>query len=221
MRSILEVITPALSHDLTTLATAKLFLGITNTSSDTLISMLIKQVSNSIMTWCDRVFAEEEVSEEFLPEADYDLDLRNYRTLRLKRYPVDTIASISIDSEAALETTLYKLNPKNGLVYRLNADGFYSYWCWTKSLVVAYTAGYALLNELPYDIERACLIWIKDAYTNTNAGNQNSDIKSIEINDIRTIEYFNTTTSIKGSGGAEPPPEAALLLEPYRRITFS
>lgn len=88
----LTVVTPAQSYDLTVLATVKAELGITDRSEDENLTRWIKQASDVIAKYCNRVFAQETVSETFR------LATRESNLL-LSRYPVVSIAAVQETGE--------------------------------------------------------------------------------------------------------------------------
>ena len=62
---VIDIITPATTYDLISLDELKTMFGIllTDTSQDELLTMLITNYSDIIATYCNRVFAYEELSE--------------------------------------------------------------------------------------------------------------------------------------------------------------
>src|SRR5579862_1762171 len=103
MDSILTVITPADSYDLTTLATIKAELEITDTNSDVQLGIFIDQASGECATYCKRVFGKETVSEQFRLGQGSRLHRRS-RTeeLILARYPIVSITSITEEDGTVL-----------------------------------------------------------------------------------------------------------------------
>lgn len=222
MRSILTVVTPAASHDLTILATVKSELGIDagDTSKDALLTVQIRQVSSAIESWCRRVFALETVSETFWPEWN-DRSMRNSAPLCLARYPVSEVSEVTLDG-GALGDDLYQLDPEGGLLYRLTDGGDPSCWSFCRSAVIAYDAGYELLDGLPHDIEAAAIAWIKDRYYSTGDNSRDPRLRSEQIFDVATFSYFDRAGGSSSSGSiVKPPPDVELMLQPYRRVLIS
>ena len=89
MGSVVTVITPASTQDLTTLATAKVELGVTGTTDDNKILNHIRQASDQIAAYCNRVFGLETVEEHW-----YDANFKN--ALPLRRRPVRDVISLSL-----------------------------------------------------------------------------------------------------------------------------
>lgn len=160
MRSILTV-TTAGTQEITTLETVKTALKITATTEDDLIALWIRQATAAIGGYCNRVFIEETVSEVFRSYGGFQVDRRGgeqplSRALALARYPVSSIASITIDGTALTDAD-YELEPDTGLVNRLVNDIPVS-WYGLKT-TVAYTGGYAIA-DIPPDVERAAIMQI-------------------------------------------------------------
>src|SRR5262245_27002581 len=94
MESILTVVTPATSFDLTTVADVKADLGITGGASDALLTRYISESSVQIARACNRVFGEEELSELFRGRP---FPRHGTAPLILSRRPVSEIDSVTED----------------------------------------------------------------------------------------------------------------------------
>jgi hypothetical protein len=77
---------------LTTLSDLKTFLGITDTSEDTLLSLLITQVSDAIQEYCGRTFGSSSYTEFYCGDG------KPY--LSLNQRPVTSISNIYLDNGA-------------------------------------------------------------------------------------------------------------------------
>src|SRR6266511_3225385 len=147
----LTVTTPADSYDLTLLATVKAELGITDRAEDENLARWISQASDTITKHCNRVFAQETVSEMFRLKCREE-------GLLLARFPVTEIVSV-VENDTTLTASDYELARDGGGV--LNRLRFDREWTWPiGKIVVTYTAGYALVSDLPDGIERAAIILI-------------------------------------------------------------
>lgn len=147
----LTVTTPADDYDLTLLATVKAELGITDRAEDANLARWIRQASDTIAKHCNRVFAEETVSETFRLKCRED-------GLLLTRFPVTAITSV-VENDITLEAGDYELARDGGGV--LNRLRFDREWTWPiGKIVVTYTAGYALVSDLPDGIERAAIVLV-------------------------------------------------------------
>jgi hypothetical protein len=126
------------------LATVKDELGITVSTYDTKLTRYIQQESNVCASFCNRVFGQEVVSEQFRLGYRFS-NWNRIDQLSLSRFPVTTIASVIENTDPALTSSDYELDKDTGLLRRLSS-GFPS--CWASSKVtVQYTAGYVLLGE--------------------------------------------------------------------------
>ncbi len=213
MHRSIDIISPAVCMDLTVLATAKTELGIasTDTSQDVQIATLIKQASSIVSAYCDQVFGQETVEETIWYDAPYEWA----RSFELSRDHVTGILSVEIDG-TVLDPSEYRL-ATDGYVHRLNAIGGGScLWAWTQEAIITYTAGYALLDSLPYGIERATLALIKASYFSIGSDPQ---IRSEDIPGVRSVTYM-TSGGSSGSAGTLPS-DVTALLAPYKRLVFA
>lgn len=204
MNSILTVITPATSYDLTTLATVKSKLGITTTTEDTKIAAWIKEASDFAANYCGRVFGKETVSEQFRLQ-------ENKNQLILSRFPVGVVTSVTEDG-TVLDPTDYEVDSSIGTLYRLAGDGI-TQWV-SKKVTVIYSGGYTLMGELPYDIESAVIAMV----THTrSASTRDPFAKRIEIPDVETVDYW--VGGMSGSSNGLPASITGVL-DLYRVIRF-
>lgn len=204
MGSIVTVVTPATSHDLTTLATVKVDFGISDTSQDVKIARWIKEASGEIARYCNRTFGLERVRETFyFPTGNFD------GQIYLTRTPVQSIVSVIGNSET-LDVAAYAVDGSSGAVRRPDGNTLTG-WPFYSS-VIEYWGGYALLDDLPYDIERACLDTIK-GYSYKQK--QDPMLKEFEVPGVLREAYFWPS----GDGGLSPDVKAKL--DPHRRIILA
>lgn len=160
------------STALTTLSTVKARLGITDSSSDTLLEALINAASEAIVNYCGR---------SLHYEADLEEYVKGYGTnrLQLSRGPIWSIDSI-FAGESELDADGYEVRGRDkyaGLVYRPQG------WPWTARLsrtvaqnpvpgteredyLVTYAAGFQTpsqspvvgVDALPQAIQEACIM---------------------------------------------------------------
>lgn len=209
MHRAIEIVTPAACLDLTVLATAKAELGIpsADTSQDDQIAVLIKQASGIVAAYCDQVFGEETVTETFWADAPSEWA----RSFMLEREPVTEIVNVVIDG-ATLDPSEYRMST-DGHLHRIGSTGVCQ-WAWTSEAVITYTAGYVLLDDLPYGVERAALLLIKGYYLGIGGDPR---IRSEDIPGVRSVTYaLGSATE-----AATMPPDVAALLKPYRRLAFA
>jgi len=226
VKSIVSVTTAAASYDLTSLAKVLAELKITDTATaadKALLEQQITDASADIATYCGRVFPEETVSETFWP----DPDALNHRgggswggqfwhgggggaraeILRLARFPVASIASVTLDDEV-LAPTAYRLEDETGLLFRLDDRGYPWIWYVQKSAVVAYVGGYA---DIPADLDRAARIWAVDSWY---LAAQDPRLTTRNVYGVVSKTWARGT----GAGGNfDLPSGVEARLSPYRR----
>jgi uncharacterized phiE125 gp8 family phage protein len=132
---------PLNPNALTTLAEAKAYLRITETSEDSLIESLINAVSDQIENYCRRKLKEQTYTDE-------EYDGTNSASLLLSQFPVSSITSVKID-DVLIDSSEYKLRKSTGILIRKNST-------WPKDIMnikVTYVSGY---NPVPSDLELAC-----------------------------------------------------------------
>lgn len=198
MQSILNVTTPAASHDLVTLDAVKAEMGIADASDDARLTEYIHQASDAVTTFCNRVFAQEGLMEVFR--------LRD-RTpeLILQRHPIVAVNGVEENGQA-LAPSDYQVDMRSGIVMRLRGT---SPTCFRPGMVaVAYTAGYAIPDALPFGIARATLLLVKQYAA---ASDRDPLIRSEAIDGAGSTEYF----SARQTG---LPPEVEGLLTPHCAI---
>lgn len=201
MGSAIQVLVPATSYDLTTLATAKSELGIASadTSQDTKISLYIRQASDAIAAYCNRVFGLETVRETFLQST--------FRAIMLRRRPVSEILSVT-QGGASVDSSEWLLDEKSGILRRKTVVTP----IFASEVVVDYIAGYDLIGDLPYDIERACLLLINRAYSGIG---ESSGLTDEEIPDVARYSYDNSNVSKEGKS---LPPDIAALVDSHKDL---
>lgn len=207
MTSIVEILEVADTIDLTILETAKSELGIPqdDTSQDAKLTRWIHEVSGEICAYVDRILGRETVRETFItgPLGQLaPLQLGQMASLPLRRYPVAFVDSVSM-MDQTLPVGSYSFDMLKGLLYMK-----YGRWC--GDVIVQYQAGYVLLGELPYDIERAALLLLRYRYS---AGLRDPMIRSEEVPGVYNVSYW--VGSIPGSD-ASLPSDVTKLLAPYK-----
>lgn len=199
----LEIVTPASSTRLTTLDAVKADLGLSGSANDDALGALIDQFSNAIAAWCGRTFGAATVRET------QDVSrLCDRRSILLERWPVIAISSITVAGEA-LASDAYVLDATKGeLLFRGDSTRF-TLWPVGETIVV-YSTGYALPDDddrtLPHDIERACILMVRSAWTSMG---RDPALRSEESTGVAIFTYF-------AAQGAGLSLEAQALLAPYR-----
>jgi uncharacterized phiE125 gp8 family phage protein len=209
---------PALvDYALTSLSTAKEYLGISGTSKDDLIRRLINASTEYIENYCKRRFISTTHTNEMY-------DGNNYSEIQLKNYPIVSVSSLqyrdSLDysgggSWESVNASDYYYEADTGRVYVVSGNlsfesgisqrGFnHGFRNWR----VTYIAGYA---TIPYDLEEACLQLINYLYKNAKAKGVHSErlgeyaitwfqtgatsaIKELGIDDI--LDAYRTPTTV-------------------------
>lgn len=197
--SILTVLIAATTHDLTTLDTAKEDAPSTGIS-DAIYARYVREASHAIRDYLGRTLAEEKVAETWR--------CVEMPCLRLDRYPVSTVHSV-VENGVTLASTDYEFDAVTGLIYRLSSDTRVN-WCADK-LVITYTAGYALLDGVPFALETACLAMIKNKIASRG---RDPALKRLTVDGVGTEEYW---VGAMGDNAAMPP-EVEALLVPFREI---
>lgn len=196
----LTVITPAASHDLTTVAAVKAELAVSGSGDDAWLADTITRASATVRRWCNRVFAAETVRETYRLA-------RPVPELLLSRLPVVTIASVTVDG-AAYASGSYEADVDAGVLRRLTERGRYQ--CWdAATTVVQYDAGYVLPGEpgrtLPEDVERATILLVKAGW---HARIRDPMQRSTSVDGVGADAFW--------TGAPTLTPDVVDLLEPHR-----
>jgi hypothetical protein len=227
--SMLTVLKPALTQDLTTLETAKDELNITGNDADVRLSRWIRESSGYIATWCNRVFGIEQVSETWRGSERHHMHNWHFGhgypsssvpdPLMPRRYPIVTIDSVVEDEGTTLAPTDYEYDAERGRLWRLSGGtsdtgeaclGTRVHWFAAK-VVVTYSGGYDVPRSQPYQLEQACLAMLKNRNDSlTRDRMQRSQI----IPGVLQEEWWNP--AMPGQPGM--PPEIAEILAPFREI---
>lgn len=200
MISALTIDVAATTRDLTVLDTVKAELQIAGTDDDAYLADLIRQASDLIARFCRRPegFGRETVTQT------WRLD-RDPSCLILARDIAPAIASVAEDG-TALASADWLLD--GSLLYRLQAD---QQAAWTGSkVVVSYDAGYALLTDVPYDLERCCIDLVRAGW---RARGRDPALKSMRVPDVLDVSYWGGPDATVGG----VPKDIADRLAPYSR----
>lgn len=197
MIPVTSVLIPASSYNLTVIETVRADLGITDHDEDENLARWIMQASGAIARHCKRVFARETVRDIFRQECS-----ESDKKLFLSRYPIMSITSV-IESGSTLAITDYEIDSESGSITRLAGD-YPTSWSSGKT-IIDYSAGYTLLQELPHDVERAC-IQLVGQYRHDASRALN--IRSETVDGIGSRSYFDY-------GDKGIPPEIRSILDPF------
>lgn len=214
MRSTTTIVTKAPSRDLTTLAHAKEDLNIKGSSYDARLKRWITEKSAAVERYVGRRLVKETLQQTFTGR-----DVGSRSDLLLVLYPVAEVVSVTWNSEA-LTADQWQLDGEAGLLRRYSAEcndyipwfdyPFYYYgYGYPSTVVVEYTGGWTLGDDLPPDIEAATLMQLQHR---KSAGSRDQTIKSETVPNVLSTTYW-----IANPGeNAAIVPAAASRLEPYR-----
>jgi hypothetical protein len=201
---IIDVITPATVFDLISLEELKVMFGIlpTDTSQDEVLGIFITNYSDLIATYCNRVFAYEEVSEIW---QCVNYDATNVMTrLFVSHYPIDSNATLTLESPtgSTLDPSTYAIEAKSGKIELLSTN--------SEPIKVTYSGGYKLPDEAPPALKQALGLMVREGQAMMQRLAV-SGIRGIAHKDSR-VQYFDyqstmakiglTGVSAIGMGGA-------------------
>lgn len=208
MRSIATVTTAATVTRLTTLATVKEELSITTSADDAVLGRKIDEATSEIEAHLGRSFRRETLTETVWGTdgcADY---------LVLARAPVVSVTSVTVD-DVLIAASEYRLDGEAGILHRLDASGYPSFWSWCKSIVIVYAAGYLLPGEsgrtLPYALEAGALSLMASYWQSRG---RDPMVKSEEVPGVQSVQYW--VGSVGESG--DLPPDVVTKIAPFRRV---
>jgi hypothetical protein len=169
---IITILTPATDFDLVTLDEAKMLMGqsLTDTSDDAQLQLFIDINSATAARLCNRVFAREEVREEWR-ELGCQLSMPGYyypdyvpyysgTSLRsdahrifLSHWPVQAadIESVESPQGTLLDPSAYEIETLSGKLECLIGS-------FVEPVVVTYWGGYDLPEEAPFPLKQACAL---------------------------------------------------------------
>jgi len=201
-----------ISYALTTVARYKVFAGITSSTQDDLIELLINAATDYIESYCGRRFKKTTYTQEI-----YDGD--NSMVLSLRNFPVDSSAAFTIewrnsgvneDDWETIDSQYHTVDYESGIV---KAMGGLKYRGNRSSLRVTYTAGYDYDNAATFlgtvgagDLEYACWELVKNALNNSNL---NSNVQSEHLREY-SVTYF--------AGGVYSNSVVMDILDKYKNI---
>lgn len=183
-------------YALITLDNLKTFLGITGSDQDSLLEMLINQVTDYIETRTDRRFKETTYTEE-------EYDGTGQSELVLKQFPIITFTKLeknnatdNTDSWEEVDTDDYWIDESEGILTKttLFNKGKHNYRA-------TYTAGY---ETIPYDVQFLAMSIISDI----NGRRQNMGVVKETLGD-HTIDFERAV---------QENPVLAKIISNYRKI---
>jgi len=149
---VISILTPATSFGLLTLEEAKLALGmsITDASEDQQLSFWNEMNSQTVMRMCNRIFAREEVREEWR-------ELNGGWRIFPSHWPIKQADLISVESPmgTALDPSNYELEEQSGKIEFFGGMNGSGSSAWVEPVVVHYWGGYVLPDNAPFPLKRA------------------------------------------------------------------
>lgn len=134
-----------MSVNIVTLAEMKAMLGIEDTDNDAILTDWMEGIEGRFDEHCKRVFARSaSVTQVFDGGA---------RSLRVKRYPIESISSVTIASDqdwatgTVLESDDYRYKGERGLVYY--GTGEYAWPAGIQTIRIVYAGGYVAAGTTP------------------------------------------------------------------------
>jgi hypothetical protein len=185
MQSSIEVVTPAGSQNLVSLADLKIALKITSTTEDALLNQLIERASAEVSTYTNRIFGGEAVVETIT-------DIGDVTVIYLSHWPIaaDGITSVTDgDGTVLVADTDYTLDTRAGALTRISGT-------WTEPVVVEYSGGYDLPASAPKALMHAAIILAKENYYAVQRGD--ATVRMISHKDSRII-YFDPNAANRGA----------------------
>jgi hypothetical protein len=166
----ITILTPATDSDLMTLDEAKQLLGLslTDTSDDAQLQLFIDVNSATVARLCNRIFAREEVKEEwrelgcqlswpgyyypdYVPYYSGTAGRSDAHRIFLSHWPVQApdIESVESPQGTLLDPSAYEIETESGKLECLIGS-------FIEPVVVTYWGGYNLPEEAPFPLKQAC-----------------------------------------------------------------
>lgn len=205
MDSILTVTTAATSYDLTTLANVKAELSASDGANDAVLKRYISSASQAAMQYCNRVFAVETVSEQFLTGWQSPYLRSKVEPLQLARWPIVSVTSVVEDSVTLTAGTDYLVDATNGQITRLMSDGRPTPWL-PLLVTVVYVAGYA---TVPADLEDGIIRMVTKRFL---AKGRDPSLRQQNIPGVLEQSFWIST----GSDSGNMTPDITDILDNYR-----
>ncbi len=197
MQSVVTILEPAKDVSLLTLKAAKLAMNLFSTSSqstDDQIEMMVAWSSDTVATMCNRVFAQERVSETLL---EFTTDCPR---LPLSHFPIrlgTDAAPVPItvtEGDAVLERDVdYIVDSNAGVLTKLDGS------TWAVPTTIEYTGGYDLPFEAPLALQQATILLTREAYNAAIRGD--ATIRSISHKETRVMYFDPNAAAAKAMAG--------------------
>ncbi len=191
----------AAANALMTVAEAKVILGISGSTDDALLDVLIDAASAAIEQYCNAHLIQATVTERQWGGKQY---------IYLRKYPIVSVTSITDPAANTVTSTYYYIEKDMG---RLRYDGTFPLAYNSAGLVaewtIVYVAGFfANQGAVTQDVKMACartVAWLKD--------NPSPGVTSVGVGSL-SVSYGGVSSV--GQDGRGIPSDAAALLGKYR-----
>lgn len=209
---IVTITSAATSRQFVELSYARDILGLSVSEiSDPKLDALIDGASVFVEKWCNRRLIRETVSEQWRLT-------REVSSLFLTRSPVASITSITEDDDDPLGAAYWEADYDTGELFRLDGSDNRENWSVTSKVVIVYSGGYVPADEtatnVPDDLRDGTLELVKSRWF---ALERDPYLRSEEVPGAIRYSYGFGAGAQRDSG---MPPEAEMLLSPYRRIAI-
>lgn len=207
MRSIATITTAASVTRLTTVDRVKDELSITTSANDAMLGQKIDEATSDIEAHLARTLCRETLTDTFWGDNCVEY-------LILARAPASSITSVTVD-DVVVDASEYRLDAEAGVLYRLDASGYPSFWSWCKSVVVVFAGGYLLPGEtgrnLPAALEAGAIALVNSFWQSRG---RDPMVRSEEIPGVLSQTFW------VGAVGesSELPPDVVAKISPFRRV---
>ena len=211
-RVITTVVEAAEDYDLVDLLELKEDLQLTGDADDGYLDRLITRASAAVANYCNRVFAVETVSDQFLAPRDPSARMvsRGLERLQLTRFPAVAVTSVVLCGTALVAGTDFLVDKPLGQLVRLDASGGQVGWP-PGGVVVTYSAGF---DPIPFDVQDAVTRLIKGRLASRT---RDPLLRSESIPGVASNTYWIGASSDTGN----LPPDVADGLDSYRIRVFA
>lgn len=204
---ITSVIVSASSYDLTTLVAVKDELSITDGASDATLKRYISSASAAVANECNRVFPVETVQDTFIAPFNTGGVLFSSRPapLRLSRWPVVSVASVTVDGVPLSDIEDFVVDAIAGQIFRVGESGRYIGWRGAQ-IVVVFAGGF---DPIPSDLEDGVIRLVTKRWS---AKGRDATLKSESIPGVLDRQFWIAT----GTDAGNLTPDIADLIDGYR-----
>jgi hypothetical protein len=199
---IIKILTPGTNFDLMTLDEAKMLAGmsLTDTTDDTQMQMFIDINSATVMVMCNRIFAREEVREEWR-------ELNGGNRIFPSHWPIkdDDIESVESPIGTVLDPSAYELEEASGKIEIFGG-------AWIEPVAVTYWGGYELPDEAPLPLKRAVAMLNLQSKLLASLGTM-AGIRMLSHKEARVMFYdpVKLMETALGSGAGANPLQSSIM----------